>query len=81
MATTVTELTIRAIETNSYDALSTTVGIIVIGALVILLVEREALTATEPRGRATSVGPVIAIIVPLVAPWALTISVRLINLL
>lgn len=78
MGITVTELTVRLIESNTYDALSTTVGVIVILTLLVLLLEREALAAA---GVTTDLGPATALVVPLVAPWALIIAVRLISLL
>lgn len=81
MASTVTELTVRAIESNSYDALSTTVGLVAILALITLLVLREALKATGTPEVAGRVGLVTPLALPLLAPWVLVISGRLIDLL
>jgi uncharacterized membrane protein YkgB len=81
MASTVTELTLRAFASNSYDALSTTVGLVAILALVVLLIGREAMKATASPDLVARVGPITALSIPLLAPWVLVTAVRLISLL
>jgi hypothetical protein len=81
MSTTITELTIRTIESNSYDALSTTVGFVAVIVLVVVLVEREMIAAYGSPELRIAARALSAFAVPLALSWALIVILRLVDLL
>ncbi len=81
MSSSVSELTVRAIASSSYDALSTTVGVLAILALLALLISRETLKTSGSPDLVERVGPITALSIPLLGPWALVTMVRVIGLL
>jgi hypothetical protein len=80
MTTTVTQLTTRTLLSNSYDGLSTTIGIAVIGILALLLLTREfapLLRGSAPRDtRALDMA-----ILPLLIVFAMIVIARMAELL
>ena len=80
MTTTVTQLTTRTLLSNSYDGLSTTIGIVVIGILALLLLTREfapLLRGSAPRDtRALDMA-----ILPLLIVFAMIVIARMAELL
>ena len=81
MSTTITQLTVRTIEANTYDALSTTVGFIAIVALIVVLVEREMVAAHGSQELAPAASALWAFAAPLALNWALIVTLRLMDLL
>jgi hypothetical protein len=80
MTTTVTSLTTRTLLSNSYDGLSTTIGLAVIGVLALLLLVREF--APLARGRATRETRALDIaIVPLLIVFTMIVIARMAELL
>jgi hypothetical protein len=80
MTTTVTHLTTRTLLSNSYDGLSTTIGIAVIGILALLLLVREF----APLLRGSAPGDTRALdmaIVPLLIVFATIVIARMAELL
>lgn len=78
MTSTVSPITIAAVLENSYDAISTTVGLIAILLLMFVLVLKEVL-----RVRGANAGMVAACdlaLVPLLPAAAIVLSLRLISL-
>lgn len=81
MSTTITELTTRTIESNSYDALSTTVGFVAVIVLVVVLVEHEMIAAHGSPELGIAARALLAFAVPLALSWALIVILRLVDLL
>lgn len=80
MTSTVTEATTIVLLSSSYDFLSTTIGFAAVIALGILLVARE-LTLILARERSVVAGWAYEIVlVPLLLAFAITIGVRLAEL-
>jgi uncharacterized membrane protein YkvI len=81
MTTTVTGLATRAVTLNSYDSLSTSIGLVVIGLLAVLLLVREF--AQLLRGGDASAGTraLDMAIVPLLVVFTIIVLGRLAELL
>jgi hypothetical protein len=80
MTTTVTSLTTRTLLSNSYDGLSTTIGLAVIGILALLLLVREF--APLVRGSAQRETRALDMaLVPLLIVFAIIVVARMAELL
>ena len=78
MTSTVTELTITTIQSNTYETLSTSLGLIVILLLIVLLVQKEFIRAIGgPRSQTWMQALNIAII-PLLLTFGLTVVMRIV---
>jgi hypothetical protein len=81
MTSTITEVTITTIVSNTYDALSTTVGVIAILLLLVLLIQKELTRAFGgPRSRIWMRALDVAI-VPLLLTFSLIVIMRFVDLL
>jgi hypothetical protein len=81
MTATVTEVTISTIMSNSSDTLSTTLGIIATLLLLVLLVQKEIISALDnPRAKRWADTLNIAI-VPLLLAFGLVVAIRFTDLL
>ena len=81
MTSTVTTLTINTIASNTYEVLSTTVGLVAIGLLLALLAARELGRAYGSARLQEDLKAFDAMIVPLLVPFVVTLSVRFIGIL
>ncbi len=81
MTSTVTTLTINTIASNTYDVLSATVGLVAIGLVLALLLAKELWRAYGSSQMQEDLQAFDAMIVPLLVPFAVTLSVRFISIL
>lgn len=81
MSTTITDLTVRTIQANTYDALSSTVGFVAVVALLAILITREMVIAHGSTERMAAVPVLSGFALPLAINWALIVTFRLIDLL
>lgn len=81
MSTTVNPLTIETISTLSFEALSTTVGIVVVTLLVVLMAQKELLRVTRRAGSTQRMQALDALIVPLLIAVGMLLLLRLLSLL
>lgn len=81
MSSTVNEVTLRAIGGYSYEALSTSVGIVSIVLLLTLLVTQEVWHATAGPRSSRRIGAFYSITVPLFMSFGVLISLRLLALI
>lgn len=80
MTTTVSKVTTTAITTHSFSTLTTTVGLIAIGILIVLLVQKELLRAVGGPRAAAGARIANAAIAPLLLTLFLTVIVRIVPL-
>ena len=81
MTATVTEITRATIASSTFNALSTTVGVVAIILLILLLIQKELMRAYgEPVTRQELQALDIAI-VPLLAAFGLIVVMRFVDLL
>jgi hypothetical protein len=81
LTSTVSELTTVTIESNSYDAISTTVGALAILVLIVLLVARELIRAYAGPHADGRIAVLNVSIFPLLSVFAIVIVFRLLDLL
>ncbi len=81
MSSTVTEVTVRTIEINTYDGLSTSIGALVVLSAVVLLGAREALRAQDREAAAQRLRSLDMATWPLFGAAGLIILQRLAQLL
>jgi hypothetical protein len=81
MTTTVTEVATRALTVNSYDHLSTSIGLAVITLLAVLLLAREFESILRCGGRSGGSRALDIAIVPLLFVFAIIVLARLAELL
>jgi hypothetical protein len=81
MTSTVTKITITTIVSNSYNALSATIGIIAILLLMVLLLQKELLRAAGGIRARLWLQTLNVAIVPLLFTFTLILVVRFVNLL
>ena len=80
MTAMVTEATTKMLLSSTYDALSTTVGLAAIAALVCLLVQREVIRIVAPSRAERSGWAFDIAIVPLLVVFVLIVTARLASL-
>jgi hypothetical protein len=80
MTSTVTEATMALLSSSSYDLLSTTVGVAVVIALGILLVERELIRILARERSVVSGWAFEIALIPLLLAFFVTIATRLAEL-
>jgi len=80
MTSTVTERTITTITSHSYDALSATLGVVLIGILLILVLQRETLRAMGGSRSRDWMKALNIPIVPMLGAFAVIILLRVIEL-
>ncbi|HEX7497129.1 MAG TPA: hypothetical protein VF344_01495 [Candidatus Limnocylindrales bacterium] len=81
MTTTVTSLATGALTLNSYDSLSTSIGLAVIGLLAVLLLLREFAPMLRDDGASARTRALDMAIVPLLIVFAIIVLARLAELL
>jgi hypothetical protein len=81
MTTTVTGLATRALTLNSYDHLSTSIGLAVIALLAVLLLVREFEPILRGGSRSGGTRALDTAIVPLLFVFAIIVLARLAELL
>ncbi len=81
MTSTVTETTITTITSLSYDALSTTFGLIAIILLTTLILQKEIMRARGGARANLWLKTLDTAIIPLLVVFGLVIIMRLVNLL
>ena len=80
MTSTVTEATERAILLSTHEALSTSIGLIVVVLLAVLLIQKEIVRASSGAHSKAWMRALDIAIVPLLMAFALTIGVRIADL-
>lgn len=81
MSSTVTDVIQAAIDSNSYDAISTTVGALMIGLLIVLLTSRELARAYALPQESHWVRMLGTIAGPLLLAFSVVVGFRLLGLL
>ena len=81
MTTTVTGLATRVLSSNSYDDLSTTIGLAVLGVLALLLLVRELAPMLRGGNAPQETRALDMAIAPLLIVFAIVVSARLAELL
>ncbi len=81
MTMTVTSLTAAALLSNTYDALSSTIGLIVIGALAVLLLMRELAPILRHGNASREIRALDMALVPLLLVFAVVVISRFAELL
>jgi hypothetical protein len=81
MTTTVTGLTAQALSLNKYDILTTTVGLVLIGLLVLLLLVREIVSLLWGRDASRETRALDMALAPLLIVFAVVVCARLAELL
>ena len=81
MSSTVNELTLRGIHGHTYEALSTSVGIVSILLLMTLLVAQEVSRAHAGGGASRVIGVLHIGTVPLFMSFSVVIGLRLLDLI
>lgn len=81
MTTTVTSLVARALTLSSYDHLSTSIGIVVIGVLAVLLLVRDVGPMLRGGDAPRATRAIDMAIAPLLVVFAIIVLARLADLL
>jgi hypothetical protein len=81
MTTTVTNLATRALTLSSYDHLSTSIGLVVIGVLAVLLLVRDVGPMLRGGSESRATRALDMVLVPLLMVFMIIVVVRLAELL
>jgi hypothetical protein len=81
MTSLINRSVIDLLMSTDYDAISTTVGLAAVAALILLLIQRESVRASGGRQAQRWIHALDIAVLPLLASFAMIILVRLLDLL